>query len=253
MFHDSAALKLGRLPVKSDARTLKLASYLPQLPEVPPSKNWGTCVKDWGLMKNDVLGDCTIAAAGHVVLMDTAARGAAVKIPDPEIIQAYSAVSGYKPGHPGTDNGAVELDVLNYWRKTGIGGHKILGFASIPVKNTQLLRQAIYLFGGVYTGVNLPLSAQNQGVWRTGGGSHSDTTPGGWGGHAVPLVAYDTASFACITWGEPKWLTEPWWLAYGEEAYAVISDDWSPPAGAAPNSLNLEQLKADLAEITKGN
>ena len=29
------------------------------------------------------------------------------------------------------DNGAVILDVLNYWRKTGIGGHPISAYADL--------------------------------------------------------------------------------------------------------------------------
>lgn len=251
MFHDPAGLKLGRKPASFDSRTLKLTTYAPSLPPAPLMKNWGTVESDWGMMVNDKLGDCTIASAGHIVLMDTAARGNAVIIPDSEIVKAYSAVSGYDPVSGANDDGAVELRVLNYWRQTGIGGHKILAYVSIPPRNTALLRQAIYLFGSVYAGVNLPISAQNQGIWRPTGVGEGDSAPGSWGGHAVPLVGYDTASFACVTWGDVKWLTEPWWNLYGDEAYAVISEDWSAPAGLAPNSFNLDQLKADLAAITK--
>ena len=36
---------------------------------------------------------------------------------------------------PDTDRGAVELDVLRYWRKTGIGGTKIDAFMALEPKN----------------------------------------------------------------------------------------------------------------------
>ena len=54
----------------------------------------------------------------------------------------------------------------------------------------------------------------------------------------------------CITWAQPKGLTDPWWLRYGDEAYAVISPDWAPPSGVAPNSFNMAQLEADLAAFS---
>lgn len=244
--------KLGRLPTRHDPRTLKLASYTAPLPAIPDMKNWGVVSGDWGMMRNDELGDCTIAAAGHMVLLDTAARGTPVRIEDCEIVRAYAAVSGYTPGDPSTDNGAVELNVLNYWRQLGIGGHKILGYAAVPLNNRLALRQAIYLFGAVYAGVELPRTAQDQDVWNVDPDGGEDSAPGSWGGHAVPLVGYDTHALACITWGEPKWLTDDWWAKYGSEAYVVISEDWAPPGGVAPNSFNMDQLKADLAAITAG-
>lgn len=253
MFHDPMAVKLGRKPVKRDPRTLKLSNYLPKLPAVPQTQNWGAKVSAWGMMKNDTVGDCTCAAAGHIVLLDTAARGAPVVIPDDDIIGAYEKIAGYIPGDESTDNGASEIDVLNYFRKTGIGGHKILAYATINLRDTAMVRQAIYLFGSVYAGVLLPISAQAQGIWKLDGVPVGNSAPGSWGGHAVPLIAYDQENFACVTWGDVKWLTEGWWQTYADEAYALISEDWSPPAGVAPNSFNLDQLKADLAEITKEN
>jgi hypothetical protein len=176
-----------------------------------------------------------------------------VVLPDSDIIAAYSAATGYDPANSATDRGGVELDVLNFWRKEGIGGHKILAYAATPSRNTKLIRQAIYLFGSVYGGVQLPTSAQNQEVWHVTNLGLGDSAPGSWGGHAIPLVGYDTHAIACITWGAPKWMTDGWWQTYGDEAYAVISEDWSPPAGLAPNSFNLDQLKSDLAELTKEN
>jgi hypothetical protein len=132
MKHDPALLRLGRCAPRRDPRTLKLARYIPKLPGHPPAKNWGISVPAWGMMANDVLGDCTCASAGHIIMLHTAARGAPVKVADEDVIAAYSAIGGYKPGDPSTDNGAVELDALNYWRKTGIASMRAFSCRSAP-------------------------------------------------------------------------------------------------------------------------
>src|SRR6478609_4511675 len=100
MFHNPSALRLGRKAPSNDPRTLKLAKYAPNLPPAPPMKNWSALASDWGMMANDALGDCTIASAGHIVLLDTAARGAPIHIPDDQIIAAYSGACGYDPRDP---------------------------------------------------------------------------------------------------------------------------------------------------------
>lgn len=246
--------KLGRKPAKHDLRTLSFRHYLntAALPAIPASKNWGSLITNWGMMQNDTLGDCTIAAAGHIILMDTTLQKRAWRPSDDQVVQAYSAITGYDPKEPSTDAGAVEIDVLNYWRKTGIGGHKILGYAQINVKNLLMMKYGIFLFGAIYTGIGLPISAQDQTVWDVpAGGLTGDGEPGSWGGHAVPITAYDDKTLTCVTWGENKSLTNAWWAAYGDEAYVPITEDWVPPAGVAPNALNLDQLKADLVDISQ--
>ena len=67
--------KLGRLPTQHDARTLKLDRYLAPTTDIPAMKNWGVVSGDWGMMRNDQIGDCTIAAAAHIILLGTAAGG----------------------------------------------------------------------------------------------------------------------------------------------------------------------------------
>ena len=38
---------------------------------------------------------------------------------------------GFRPGDPSTDRGAYALDVLNYWRQSGIAGHRIAAYAAV--------------------------------------------------------------------------------------------------------------------------
>src|SRR6185312_120177 len=105
---------------------------------------------------------------------------------DDDIVGAYSAITGYTPSRPETDQGAVELDVLAYWQRTGIAGHQIGAYASLDVLSMDHVRCAVNLFGGVYIGAALPLSAQSQTVWDVVDGPSGES--GTWGGHAMAVV-----------------------------------------------------------------
>src|SRR6185295_7357061 len=109
-------MKLGKLAPKHDSRTLQLANYLNtgKLPKIPTQKDWSGKISSWGMLANDRLGDCTCAAAGHFIEEWTANASTEIVPSDTDIITAYSAVSGYDPQTGANDNGAVELDVLNY-------------------------------------------------------------------------------------------------------------------------------------------
>src|SRR5215469_7565963 len=96
---DPKKLKLGKQVARHDPRTLLLASYLtPQLPTPPASFDLTGKVKAWGMMDNDQIGDCTCAAAGHLIMEWTANAGRKVFTPsDQQIVGAYSAITGYNP------------------------------------------------------------------------------------------------------------------------------------------------------------
>jgi hypothetical protein len=249
--------KLGKHLPRHDPRTLKLARYLtPQLPSPPANVDWTTAAKaPWGMMLNDTLGDCTCAAVGHEVQVATANHGAEVTLSNQNILTAYEEVGGYVPGKPNTDQGANMLDVLKYWRATGVGGHKIVGFAEVNPLDWLEVRQAIAIFGGLYIGLALPTSAENQKTWSLAGAGPrpfaANFQPGGWGGHCVLVPAYTADGYlTCITWGAPKNLTRAWFRVICDEAYVVVSDDWASDTTSAPNGLNIQQLLADLAAVS---
>lgn len=243
-------MKLGKRPVRHDKRTLLLADYLTgPLPPPPAAQDWARHLAKIGMMLNDQIGDCTCAAAGHAIQIWSSNANREVTVSDADVVAAYSAITGYSPNDPSTDNGAVELDVLNYWRQTGIGGHKIAGFVKLEPKNTSHIESAIALFGGTYIGLGLPISAQNQNVWSVVGGP--DGEPGSWGGHAVYVVEYDAHGLTCITWGQLKRMTWGFWQQYCDEAYGILSNDWlNPTTHIAPNGFNIGVLMADLQKVT---
>jgi hypothetical protein len=252
--------KLGRLPAKFDSRTLKFERYVTTaLPTPPAHLNW-TSPKgnkmSWPMMVNNAIGDCTIAAAGHMVELWTRDEtGVATIIPDAQIVSAYSAISGYDPVTGANDDGCALLDVMNYWQSTGIGGHKITGYMSVTPTNQIAIEQAMWLFGAVDLGINLPITAQNQtgaGLkWAVPpGGAVGDGAPGSWGGHSIPIVSYDQTGLLVVTWGALQFVTWPFLFTYCDEAYACLSQqDWLARGGNAPNGFNLAQLQADLAAL----
>jgi hypothetical protein len=164
---------------------------------------------------------------------------------DYQILCAYSNITGYDITNGLNDNGAVELDVLKYWRNKGIAGKKILAFVKLEEKSFDHLKTAGYLFGGVYIGVSLPVEAQNQKVWDVTPGE----VPGSWGGHAVPVIGYNSVGPVVVTWGESKQMTWAAYLAWCDEAYAVLSGDWTGIDGMAPCGFDFAQLAVDLTEL----
>jgi hypothetical protein len=253
---DHSRMPLGKQRARHDPRTLQLADYIDttKLPPAPRSCQWGEKIPDdgWGMMRNDEIGDCTCAAAAHLV-QDWTSNDAAkmITISDNDVVKAYSAVSGYDPDTGLNDNGAVEIEVLNYWRKKGIGGHKFDAYVSLEPRNHEHIRDAIHLFGGVYIGLALPVSAQTQRTWTVPpGGPTGPGAPGSWGGHAVILVGYNSRRVTCVTWGEEKQMTWGFLDAYCDEAYALLSvSDWLHSDRKAPNGFDLETLREDLKQI----
>jgi hypothetical protein len=243
-------MRLGRKALKIDSRTLKMAKYLAAgLPPAPPSVDWTKGTTAWGMMLNDQLGCCTIAGLGHAIQTWENNSGEPCSVNDTDILQGYENFDHYNPQDPSTDQGGIELDVLTDFKKQGFAGATLSSFVAVNVKNLAEVRQAIDLFGGVYIGVELPLSAQGQTTWDVVSPSSYANQAGSWGGHCVWVPKYDATSFTCITWGAPLPITVAFWEAYVDEAYALLSPQWIeaiPPAGR----FDLATLQADIAMIS---
>jgi hypothetical protein len=189
---------------------------------------------------NDTKGDCTIAAIGNLAIAWTFSIGRPAIPSVDELLAIYAILSP-------DDQGCVMLDVLKYWRQNAIAGVKLGAFAQVNVQNQQEMQVALELFGGLYTGVGLPIAAQTQDIWDVSSGRKSIADS--WGGHCVPFGSY-AANWDCVTWGALKAATWPWIQEYMQEAYVLITPDWFTSSGKTPEGLDLPTLTSDLALVT---
>jgi len=243
--------RLGKLPPKYDPRTLRLARYIEKrkVPKIPQAHNLSkrTLARfpTLGMMRNDALGDCTCAAIGHSFQTWEAygAKGnAAVWQPsDDDVVAVYNKVNH------GADEGANALDVLNVMRSEGMGGNKIGAFVAINPQDHDQVRTAHFLFGGIYFGAGLPVTAQAQenGVWE-----YTPDKPGfepySWGGHMMNLEDTSKKLLTAITWGHLQKMTWEWWDRYVDEAYVILEEDYIGADKRSPQGFSLAKLTDDL-------
>lgn len=240
----------GKLPAQPARPQLRFGSYARSLPAPPDSQDWLTRVTDWPMYLNDNLGDCTAAEVAHQIEQFTQyGQGAVVKVADNDVLALYEATGGYIPGQPNTDQGAYVQDVLKYWRKNEVAGHRIAAYASLDVGNLTQVRQAISLFGSINVGFTFPSSAMDQ--FNTG--DPWDVVPGSQpqGGHCVMVGGYEPGLLSCVTWGAVQGLTERFWRTYVDEAWVIATREWvSGATQHTPQGLDLATLGADFASLT---
>lgn len=246
----SLTFRGGRLPAEPARAHLKYSRYARALAAPPVSADWLSLVTSWQMLLNDQLGDCTFAGVGHKVAGDTRyGQGAAEELTDQDVLAGYEVVGGYRPGDPSTDQGCVMQDVLKFWQKTGVGGHRILAYAKVDISNLDELKQAIATFGQVYAGFNFPSTAMAQfnagKPWTVVRGAKSE------GGHCVTIGAYDADGLTCVTWGRAQRMTWGFFQRYFDEVWVVVDDDFENRAtGVDAQGWDKVQLGADFAELT---
>jgi len=252
--------KLGKLPPKTDPTTLNLAKYFTPILPAPPSRiNWSkkAAYHDWPWFLNNQLADCTISSSAHMLMVWTAnVMGTPTILTDAQVIKAYADVSGYNPEFGWNDNGAYLFDVMNYWRGVGIAGHKITNYMYVNTHNRTHMKLAMYYFGAINLGLNLPWSATEQTgynlIWDVPPtGAQGDGEPGSWGGHSVAMVSYDTTGVLCATWGQQQFMTWRFLETYADEAYVALSPDWlCPICHRCPiGGINMQNLIDDLNAV----
>lgn len=250
----------GWIPTPEHVARVRFERFLrPETVAVPHAVDHFSNVPYIGMMLNDTWGDCCCAADGHVIQGLTAyGQGSEVQVPDSDVLTAYET-TGFNPdaGPPGnnpTDNGWTVEAALGYLKNTGMAGHRIALYGQIPVAATKLMVQAVYEFGYLSIGVNLPKIAvqqfndgppagQKYPVWKTvpdDGGID--------GGHAVAVAGYNATGPVAWTWGAVVQLTWAWYKKYTGEAWGIVSQDWInqhshiDPAGVDRTVLGQEAL-----------
>jgi hypothetical protein len=249
--------RMGRVRPVARCPRFSLRNYLMRgLPQPPAACDYsakaGKALSE--LYLNNTLGDCVIAGIGHVVGVLTSGAGKQFVYSNDQIIQLYSAIGGYVPGNPKTDNGCDEQTALNYWQHNGApqGSHQIAGWIAVNGTDPVEYRTALWLFENLYFGIELPdkwINPEPQAsgfTWDVAGPPNPDN------GHCVVGVGYSTKGVKICTWGMLGTLTDAAIAKYATtagqgELYTVVSQDAIDKAAAkAPNGFDWSQLVADF-------
>lgn len=218
--------------------------------------DYGSAITSWPMDLNDSLGDCGIAGADHgQMAWNQYATGSHQSWGDEIIEQVYSAVGGYVPGDPSTDNGIVLQDMLDYWRKTGVmladgTVDKIAFFGAMRPGSWNRARRVLGIrtFGGLYKGYNLPESAEQAfpGDWVLVPGSPAA------GGHCTWQTAeyHTTDEGRDISWGQPVKVQKAFMMASLEEVWVIGSHDFVEVNGRNPSGIDLEGMNEALSALT---
>jgi hypothetical protein len=188
---------------------------------------------------NDRLGNCVVAAMAHYITLANGRIGELQIPPEEDVVKLYRKLSKC-----GKDQGLVMLDTMKYWRKHPFYNHEMLGFGQIDLRNHRLVKQCIWLFGGVDLGFQVQNNAiddfEHNIPWTPG--------PTDGGGHCVLAGAYDPKLVTVLTWGGIQRGTWDWWDMMVDEAYAILPPEAKEP-GFAPG-FDYSILEKDLIAVS---
>ena len=113
---------LGKLPARPGAISFKLSRYfnLAALPTPPAVFGHQALVSDYGILGNNQYGDCVLAGGDHEEMLWNAEAGVAVAFTDANALSDYTALTGFNPADPATDQGTDMQAAASYRRTTGL-------------------------------------------------------------------------------------------------------------------------------------
>jgi hypothetical protein len=205
------------------------------------------------MLGNDTYGDCVFAGAAHETMMwmgehyGSPTRG----FRDEDVLADYGAVTGFTPGNPSSDQGAVVLDALNYRRHVGIrdekgARHKLGAYVELEPGNWDEVKLALYLGHAVGVGIEFPDSAMEQfnagQPWRSVAGARIE------GGHYIPIVGVVHKRILVVTWGRTQSMSLEFFRRYCDEAYALLSPEMIRN-GHSSEGFDYDALNAALAAL----
>jgi hypothetical protein len=227
-------LKLGKKPATYSAKDLLMVDFVEAAaPMTQASVGFGVSrvalFKDWGMLGNDQYGDCVWAGSCHEHELWTMLGGDPAEFTEQNALDAYTAVTGFDPNDPNTDQGTDMRNAINYRRTTGITDstgkiHKIGGFCALEPGNYTQLLQALHIFDSVAIGFEVPASAMDQfnagKIWSIVPGSPIE------GGHYVPCVARPGHLLIdVVTWAKTQGMTQAFYHKYNDETYGIFSEE----------------------------
>jgi hypothetical protein len=217
---------------------------------------------------NDTLGDCVLAEEAHFVGVMTGNAGTLYAYTADQTIAAYSAITGYDPVDPSTDQGTDPIVDLNYWcAHPYADGTTLAGYAEVDATNQAEVQFAISAFGNLKIWGGLPDAWTNP--FPSGNGFVWDVaTPDMRQGHCIGSCAYNSNNVAIVgansqgvqvmTWGYIGTIT---WAAFpkfcsdaaGGGCAVRITTDWvNKNSGQTPSGLAYADLINDFNKLFGG-
>jgi hypothetical protein len=218
---------------------------------------------------NDSVGDCVLAEEAHFVGVMTGNTGRLFSYTPALTLAAYSAITGYNPSDPSTDQGTDPTVAMNYFVKNAYAdGTKLAGWAMVDASNKTLVTFAISALGNLKLWVGLPdawinpFPSKNGFVWDV-------APPNANNGHCIGSCAYNSTQITIVgtnaqgvqvmTWGLIGTIT---WAAFaalfvqsaGGGAAVRITPDWlAKGATKTPSGFAYADLISDLNRFYGSN
>lgn len=205
----------------------------------------------YSMLGNDVVGDCEVAALGHVLQVQAHVAGSGYVPSLAETMTVYNACKSGPgervPGHSGLFYGVEPNTLFKYTAVHGYdgrGGHLVFG-KQLPNTRRSVM-EAIFYLGGAQVTCGFPISAEYQRYYRVTAGDNAAV--GSYGFHGIAAVGYNTRGVEIVNWGKLIPVSWAWWDKYvvgatrgGAQVWAPLSWDWCP-GGVSPNGDSWKAL-----------
>ena len=256
---DDMPFKLGKKPAEPGALKFKLANYVNlELPKPPEHFRFKT-PPPWRLFSNDLYGNCVwVGAANETRLWEREGGIGTPMFTSKTVLSDYSAVTGFDPANPDTDQGTHMVPAASYRRKVGIldargNRHKIDAYAALRLRNWDYLKAALWLLGGLGIGMRFydynmqQFEAEKPWDLKTGGQPS--------GGHYIPAVGIaPNGNLITVTWGREQEMTQAFYMSEVDEVVAYIDlDRLNRNTRMSPEGFNEARLMHDLGLVADGS
>jgi hypothetical protein len=211
---------------------------------------------------NFTLGSCVESAFFYGMGIWTGnATGTPYLATTAQVTSNYSAITGYVPGNPSTDDGTDPVAALQWYASNATpGGPPIagaLGFdyggVGVAGADQTLAMQGIDLLEGGWLTLGLPdawvtaIPTMATGfVWDVAGPANTAN------GHDVQIIGYNATGIQIVTWDMEGSITWPAVALYVTQSagglgyFLLAPEEVAAASQDAPNGLNWSQLVADF-------
>lgn len=250
------SLKYGKKPARPEAIKFRFADFfaVDKLPTPPATFGHYQNIPNFFMLGNEEYGDCVWAGAAHETMIWTLeGKGTCAPFTVNDVLSDYTAVTGFDPNNPNTDQGTDMVQAAQYRQKTGIrdangNRHKIDAYISLKTADLNELMLAMWLFGAVGIGINVPSTMQDQFM-----ADQPLTVPDNIqieGGHYISGVGRDSDSnILIVTWGQIARMTPEFYQKFNDETVAYLSLESLNSKNLSPEGYDAAGLQKALAQL----